>query len=60
MCEDMEQKDIAKEEIILLTKMIEEKDNKIQHLSLQQVHLINQLNCANQELINLRLDNARL
>ena len=60
MCEDMEQMDKAKEEKRQLTKKIEEKNNEIHQLSLQQEDTIDQLNDANQELINLRIENERL
>lgn len=60
MCVDMEQKDKSKEEKILLTKKIEEKDNAIHQLSLQQEKLIDQLNDTNQEPINLRTENEIL
>ena len=40
--------------------MIEEKKNEIQNLSLQQVDFIDQLTNANEELMNLWLDNERL
>ena len=49
----MEEKDKAKEEI-------EEKNNKIQQLSLQQVYFIDQLTNANEDLMNLRSKNDRL
>ena len=49
----MEEKDKAKE-------VIEEKENEIKQLSLQQEYFIDQLNDANQELINLRTENERL
>ena len=57
MCENMEKKDKANEEKRLITEKIEEKDNEIHQLSLQQANLIDQLNDANQELINLRIEN---
>ena len=40
--------------------MIEEKDNEIQQISLQKAKFIDQINDANQELINLRIENERL
>ena len=39
---------------------MEGKDNEIQHLSLQQTDLINQLTNTNEEIINLRSENERL
>ena len=53
LCEVMEEKDKAKEEI-------EEKNNEIQHLSLQQVDFIGQLTNANEYLMNLRSKNERV
>ena len=53
ICEFMEEKDKAKEEI-------EGKNNEIQHLSLQQAYFINHLTNANEEIVNLRLENERL
>ena len=49
----MEEKKKIKEEI-------EGNNNKIQHLFLQQAGFINQLINANEEIINLRLENERL
>ena len=53
MCDIMEQKDKAKEEI-------EEKFNEIHQLSLQQADFIDQINDANQELVNLWIESERL
>ena len=53
LSEVMEEKDKAKEEI-------EEKNNEIQHLSLQQTNFIDQLTNANEELMNLRSKNEIL
>ena len=50
LCEVMEEKDKAKEEI-------EEKNNEIQQLSLQQENFIDHLTNANEELMNLRSEN---
>ena len=47
------QKDKANEEIRLLSKKIEEKNNEIHGLSIQKVDLIDKVNDENQELINL-------
>ena len=49
----MEEKNKMKEEI-------EGKNNEIQHLSIQQVEFINQLSNANEEIMNLRLENEKL
>ena len=51
--EVMEEKDKAKEEI-------EEKNNEIQHLSLQHVDFIYHLTNANEEIMNLRSENEKL
>ena len=39
---------------------IEEKNNKIQHLCVQQKDFIDQLTNANEEIMNLRSENERL
>ena len=49
----MEEKNKIKEEL-------EGKNNEIQHLSLQQEDFIDQLTNANEEIMNLRLENERL
>ena len=49
----MEEKDKAKEEI-------EGKNNEIQYLSLQQEDFIDKLANANEEIMNIRLENERL
>ena len=56
----MEQKNITKDDMRLLSARLEEKENEVQQLSLQQVDIINQLDVANQEVINLRTENVRL
>ena len=53
LCEVMEEKGKVKEEI-------EEKNNEIQHISLQQANFIDHLTNANEELMNLRSKNERL
>ena len=49
----MEEKNIIKEEL-------ESKINEFQHLSLQHEDFIDQLTNANEEIMNLRLENERL
>ena len=53
LCKIMEEKKKTNAEL-------EGKDNEIQHLSLQQTDFINQLTNANEEIMNLRLENERL
>ena len=60
MREIMEQKDKVNKEKRFLFENIEEKNNEIHGLSIQQEDLIDQLNDANQELINLRTKNEML
>ena len=60
MYEVIEQKDKAKDEVKLINARLEEKENKVQQLSLQQVDIINQLDVANQEVVNWRTKNVRL
>ena len=41
MCEVMEQKNKVEVDMRLLSARLEEKENEVQHLSLQQVDIIN-------------------
>lgn len=53
------EKEMADEDKILLNTRLEEKDNKIHQLSLHQAEMIYQINSANQEVVNLRIENDR-
>lgn len=53
-------KNMAKEDRRLLNTRIEEKDNEIHQLSLCQEDMTNFLNDANQEAINLIIENETL
>ena len=51
---------MVEEEKLLLNTRIEENDSEIHQLSLHQADMENQLNDANQEVINLRIENEGL
>ena len=53
-------KDMEYEDKRLLNNRLKEKDNEIHQLSVHQVDMINQLNSANQEVVNLRTYNDGL
>ena len=60
MCEVMEKNNKAEDDMRLLSARLEEKENEVKQLSLQQVDIINQLDVADQEFVNLRTKNFRL